>query len=103
MVTNLEGYQRAALMKYAHHLKPVASVGKHGLTPQLAAHVDRELQQHELIKIRFVDFKPVRGDITRQLGADLDATVVSIIGNIGVLYRESPDPERRTVMIPERR
>lgn len=88
------------LMKYAHHLKPVATVGKQGLTPEVAAHVDRELAQHELIKIRFTDYKSVRRDITQQLSQDLSATLVQVIGHVGVLYRPADDPEDRAIELP---
>ena len=100
MLESLTGQQRAALMKQAHHRAPVARVGKHGLTPQLASHVDRELAQHELIKLRFSDFKEVRRDITRQLAADLGAVLVSVIGNVGILFRQADDPAARHVEFP---
>tara|TARA_B100000614_G_scaffold238738_1_gene237784 strand:- start:576 stop:911 length:336 start_codon:yes stop_codon:yes gene_type:complete len=102
MNTELQGYQRAALMKQAHHLEPVAHVGKSGLSPELAAHVDRELSQHELIKVRFSDFKAVKREITEQLGRDLGATLVAVIGNVGILYRPAPDPEDRRIEVPDR-
>ncbi|MFW5694081.1 MAG: YhbY family RNA-binding protein [Alkalispirochaeta sp.] len=103
MTNPLEGHQRAALMKYAHELKPVATVGKQGLTPAVAAHVDRELAQHELIKIRFTDFKSVRRDITEQLSRDLAAALVQVIGHVGVLYRPAENPEDRTIALPPSR
>ncbi|MEX2443816.1 MAG: YhbY family RNA-binding protein [Alkalispirochaeta sp.] len=103
MTISLEGHQRAALMKLAHHLKPVATVGKLGLTPEIAAHVDRELAQHELIKIRFTDYKSVRRDITEQLSRDVSASLVQVIGHVGVLYRPADDPEDRAIELPPRK
>ncbi|MFW5826770.1 MAG: YhbY family RNA-binding protein [Alkalispirochaeta sp.] len=100
MIITLEGHQRAALMKYAHDLKPVAAVGKHGLTPEVAAHVDRELAQHELIKVRFTDYKSVRHEITEQLSRDLSAALVQVIGHVGVLYRPAENAEDRTIPLP---
>jgi len=100
MIITLEGHQRAALMKYAHDLKPVATVGKQGLSPEVAAHVDRELAQHELIKIRFTDYKSVRHDITEQLSRDLSAALVQVIGHVGVLYRPAESPEDRNIVLP---
>jgi RNA-binding protein len=102
MQKDLKGYQRSALMKQAHALKPVAMVGKHGLTPQVSAHVDRELAQHELVKVRFADYKSVKREISEQLSIDLDATLVSVIGNIGVLYRPALQEEDRNVTVPDR-
>lgn len=102
METPLQGYQRAALMSQAHHLSPVAVVGKQGMTPELIAHVDRELSQHELLKIRFADYKAQRREITEQLSRELGATLVQVIGNIGVLYRPAADPADRVVELPVR-
>lgn len=103
MEIELEGHQRAALMRQAHHLQPVATVGKQGLTPELLAHVDRELGQHELIKVRYGDHKAARREITEQLSRELQAVLVQVIGNVGVLYRPAPDPEDRTVDLPARK
>ncbi len=103
MEQNLRGYQRAALLRQAHHLDPVAHVGKAGLTPQVAGHVDRELSQHELIKVRFTDFKAVKREITEQLSRDLRAILVGVIGNVGILYRQADREEDRAVELPRRK
>ncbi len=96
----LTGSQRAALMKEAHHLDPVAAVGKNGLTPEVREHVDRELERHELIKVRFVDYKEDRREITEALSRELNAVLVSVIGNVGVLFRPASDPEKRRITLP---
>jgi RNA-binding protein len=100
MEETLKGNQRAALMKQAHHLQPVAVVGKHGLTPEVKDHVDRELHRHELIKVRFVDYKEVRREITEELSRELKALLVAVIGNVGILYRPADDPEDRRITLP---
>lgn len=103
MEISLKGYQRAALMKQAHHLNPVATIGKQGLTPEVTEHVDRELRQHELIKVRFSDFKDARRELTEALSKELDATLVAVIGNVGVLYRLADDPDERHIVVPQRK
>lgn len=100
---SLQGYQRAALMRAAHHLSPVASVGRAGDTPELRAHIERELDTHELIKVRFVDYKGARREIITAVAAALHATVVAVIGNVGILYRQARNPEKRHIVVPQRR
>jgi len=78
-------------MRAAHHLQPVAVIGRAGLTDAVRSHVDRELRNHELIKVRFVDHKELTRELTEQIGAELGATVVATIGHTAILYR--PEPE----------
>ncbi|MDA3950207.1 MAG: YhbY family RNA-binding protein [Spirochaeta sp.] len=98
----LQGYQRAALLRSAHHLRPVASVGRNGLTVELREHIDRELTQHELIKIRFVNFKSETRELTEQIGSELGAQIVATVGHTAVLFRRNPDPEQQRVSVPVR-
>lgn len=89
-------------MRAAHHLRPVASVGRNGLTDELRDHIDRELTQHELIKIRFVNFKTETQEFAEQIATELDTTLVATVGHTAVLFRRHPDPEQRRVIVPVR-
>lgn len=99
---SLQGYQRAALMKRAHHLNPVVTIGRNGASSEVRDHLARELHNHELIKMRFTDHKEQTRMITEELAAELDAHVVTTIGYTAVLYRRNPDPEQRQIVLPER-
>ncbi len=87
----LNGGQKRKLRSLAHHLEPVVMVGQKGFTGSLSKAVDRALSDHELIKIRFVDFKDEKRDLTDQIISSVNASLVGIIGNIAILYRENPD------------
>ncbi len=102
MEQRLTGYQRSALLKEAHHRKPVATIGKAGPGPDVRSHIDRELEHHELIKIRFSDFKERRREITSDLCDSLGAVLVAVIGNIGIIYRPAADPEAQRIHVPRR-
>ncbi len=54
---DLKGYQRDYLSRKAHGLQPVVQIGKAGLTEPVAAAVDKALEDHELIKVKFVNSK----------------------------------------------
>lgn len=102
MRKELLGFQRAELFRQAHHIDPVASVGKEGMSESLISHVNRELENHELIKIKFTDYKAVRREMVTEIADACDAVVVGILGHVGILYRQSRYPERRHIRIPER-
>lgn len=69
----------------------------------LHRHVDEELDNHELIKVRFSDFKEVRRTVAERLAERARAHLVKVIGHVAILYRPAREPERRRVAVPERR
>jgi RNA-binding protein len=98
----LEGFQRRHLRSLAHPLQPVVMIGKEGLTEAVLAKTDRELQAHELIKIRFGDFKEEKRDIMAQMAEKLLAEVVGVVGHVGILFRQNREPKRRRIRVPAR-
>lgn len=98
----MRGFQRRYLRSLAHHLKPVLFIGKNGVTDALLTKLDRELDAHELIKIRFVEFKRERRELTEQLASASRSEIAGAVGNTAILYREHPDPERREIELPTR-
>lgn len=100
----LAGFQKKYLRGLAHGAKPVVYVGHQGLTDAVIRAANEALNVHELIKIKFIDFKEksqkatLSSEIERQTGSAL----VGMIGHIGVFYRRHEDPERRRISLPER-
>jgi RNA-binding protein len=92
--------QRQYLRRSAHELKPTVQVGKHGMTPSVITSVSDELNAHELIKVKFMDFREEKRELSEQLAFQLNAVLVALIGNIAILYRQQNDPERRTIILP---
>lgn len=84
----LTSRERNILRKEAHTLKPVIMIGKNGVTPELKAAVDTALAHHELMKVRFLDFKEDRKTLAASLANSVEAVVISVIGNIAIFYRE---------------
>jgi len=56
----LKSFQAKHLRALAHSLKPVVLVGQKGISPSLLGSIHEALNAHELIKIKFVDFKDRR-------------------------------------------
>lgn len=93
--------QRKQLRGLAHHLDPVVSIGKQGLTPGIIAATAKALDAHELIKIRFLDFKDEKQDLADQLAAATSSDIAGIIGHVAILYREHPEPEKRKIVLDQ--
>ena len=91
--------QRKILEKAAHSLEPVVIVGQNGVTDLLTEKVAQSLEAHELIKVKFNDFKDDKRELTENLCNSCGALLVRIIGNIAILYKEQENPEKRKIKI----
>ena len=80
-------------------LDPVVRVGKSGLSPALQASVNQALEDHELIKVKFDALKEQKKELAPELAALTRSHVVQRVGNVVVLYRQHPDPEKRKVRL----
>jgi RNA-binding protein len=104
-LTELSGFQKKYLRGLAHGVKPVVHIGHQGVTDAVIRAADDALATHELIKVKFVDFKEkaqkraISGELEARTGADL----VGMIGHVGIFYRPQEDPEKRMIALPERR
>lgn len=96
----LKGSARKYLRSLAHHLKPVVMVGRNGISEQLTASVAAALNDHELIKVKFSEFKEEKKEIAEEIATVTKSEVVGIIGNIAILYRQHPQPEKRKIKVP---
>lgn len=92
--------QRSYLRKIANPLKPTVMLGRQGLTPEVVAKVGRELEAHELIKVRLLEHKDEREALARTLVEETGAALVGVIGNVITLYRRHEDAERRQIRLP---
>jgi RNA-binding protein len=95
----LKGSAKKYLRSLAHHLKPLVMVGRNGVSEQLIASVDAALKDHELIKVKFLDFKEEKKEISQEIATVTKSEVVGIIGNIVIFYRQHPQPELRKIKV----
>ncbi|HOO71998.1 MAG TPA: YhbY family RNA-binding protein [Spirochaetota bacterium] len=79
--------QLKLLKSRAHGLKPVIQIGHKGLTDAVIAATIKALEDHELIKVKFLDFKDEKMELAARLAAETDSSLVTIIGNIAVIYK----------------
>lgn len=96
----LNGAQRRILRGKANTLDPVIHVGKSGLTAGIVIAIETALDDHELIKVRFLDYdREERKALSEKIVKRVSAALVGAIGNTAVYYRPSPLPEKRTIKV----
>ena len=94
-MTDLNSKQRKILEKAAHDLQPVVIVGGAGLTDGVVSMTAASLAAHELIKVKFNEYKDEKHELTQDLCTKTDATLVRLIGNIAILYKPAEKEEDR--------
>ncbi len=99
-MNQLSGTQRKYLRGLAHKLRPVIQVGKNGISTELIKAVDEALNIHELIKVKFVDFKEDRKEFSQEIAERTSSETAGLIGNIAIFYRQQPDKEKRKITLP---
>jgi RNA-binding protein len=97
----LTGAQRKHLRSLAHHLDPICFVGKSGLTEAVTRSVDLAFDAHELLKVKFIDRKEEKKELTARIAESTESHCVGLIGNIAILYRCHPDPGKRRIELPD--
>lgn len=90
MLTPLTNPQIRKLKALGQRMEPMLKVGKAGLSEGFLKTVDDALNQHELIKIKFAEFKEQKKELAPQLAEKTSSHLVHRVGNVVVLYRENP-------------
>ncbi len=99
-MNELANNQKKQLRAESHDLRPLVHIGKKGLSDELITEVDLCLQNHELLKIKFLDCKEKRKEASNDICKKLNAHKISLVGNILTLYREQEDEEKRKIELP---
>jgi RNA-binding protein len=97
----LKGSERKHLRGLAHHLKPVVQVGKQGVIENLITSVSQALDAHELIKVKFVDHKQERHELSQEIANRTGSELAGLVGNVAILYRQHSEAEKRKIRLPQ--
>jgi RNA-binding protein len=92
---SLTNAQTRALKSQAQRLKAMLKVGKEGLSPQFLAALDELLKHHELVKVKFDEFKEQKKELAPQLAEKSGSHLVTRVGNVVVLYRPKPTGDQQ--------
>ncbi len=104
-VKELQGFQRKYLRGLAHGFKPVVFVGQKGVTDALILSMEEALDTHELIKVKFLDFKEkeAKQTLSEELESRTDSCLAGIIGHVAIFYRPQKDSKKRQITVPKTR
>ncbi len=99
----LKGFQRKYLRGLAHAYKPVLLIGQKGISESLSEALEEALESHELIKVKFIDFKEKeqKKEIIAELEKANACEMVGMTGHIAIFFRQNRDPEKRKITIPK--
>jgi len=75
----------------AQRLKPILKIGKNGVTPQFIQSLEAAFASHELIKIRFDEFKDEKKSLAHELATRTGSHLITVLGNVAVLYRRKAE------------
>ena len=87
--------QRKLLEKNAQPLSPLVQVGGAGVTENQIAQISRLLGEHELIKVKFNEFKEEKRELGVEIAEKTNSTAVRLIGNVLILYRPAKEEKDR--------
>lgn len=105
-VQTLTNAEIRALKARSQTLKPGLKVGHDGLSDAFVAALNEELNRHDLVKVKFSDFKEQKKELAPQLAERTGSRLILRVGNVAVLHRAkaaagpaapgpsaTPDPE----------
>ena len=97
----LSGSQAKYLRGLAHGLQPIVFVGQKGITDAVITSVQVAFDRHELIKVKFVDFKEKRQK--KEMAAAIEictgSLMAGMIGHVAIFYRPHDDPKKRKIVL----
>ena len=91
----LNSKQRKFLESEAHVLNPVVIVGSQGLSDGVVKKIADSLEVHELIKVKFNEFKDEKRSLTEKICSVTGSTLVRLIGNVAILFKQAENKENR--------
>jgi len=82
---------RKKYRQIGHHLKPIVTVGNHGITGGVIKEMQRALRDHELVKVKLnIEKKSERAREVKNLSTTLDAHFIQLVGKNALLYKKNP-------------
>ena len=79
------------LKSRAQLLQPLVRVGHDGISPQMLKALNDALDQHELVKIKFMAMKDQKKVLARAIEVQTESKMVQRVGNTATYYRAKRD------------
>ena len=80
----------------AQRMKASLKIGRAGLSAEFVKTLDTELERHELVKVKFDEFKEEKKELAPQLAEKTNSHLIMRVGNVAVYYRKRVEPPTET-------
>jgi RNA-binding protein len=91
----LNNAEKRALKARAQLLEPVVKLGHAGMSDAFLKSLNSALTLHELVKMKFTDFKDQKHELAPRIAEKTASALVMQVGNVAVFYRAKPAVEPR--------
>lgn len=101
-MSELKGFQKKYLRGLAHSMNPVVLIGQKGVNESVIKSVNEALDTHELIKVKFNEFKEKeqKKELVSVIEEKSQCEQVGMIGHIAIFYKQNKDPKKRKIKVP---
>tara|TARA_Y100000996_G_C22285193_1_gene545718 strand:+ start:77 stop:370 length:294 start_codon:yes stop_codon:yes gene_type:complete len=87
--------ERRKLKKLAHSLKPAINIGKQGVNDGVIFSINEKLESKELIKIKFINYKDSKVELSKLIVDKTNSNEICLIGNTLIIYKLADNPQNR--------
>ncbi len=82
---------KQTLRARAQRLAPMLRLGHGGASEAFLKSLDQALGMHELVKIKFMEFKDEKKILAPEIAEKSGSTLIMRVGNVAVYYRSKAD------------
>lgn len=80
-----------------HNLNPIVTIAAKGLSENVVAELDRALEDHELIKVKFaISDRELRTQMIAAMCTQMKASLIQEIGKVALIFRAAKKPKPHT-------
>jgi RNA-binding protein len=92
MPHSLSTPEKRALKARAQRLEAVVKLGHAGISEAFLKSMEEALATHELVKMKFSDFKEEKKTLAPEIANRTQSELVTLVGNVAVYFRAKPAP-----------
>jgi len=98
---SLTGAHKTRLRSLGQTLPDAMQIGRDGATDKVAAQLDRELTNRELVKVRFTggQDRHARAALHEALASATHSVCVGAVGHTALFWRQQTDPEKQLIRL----
>ena len=93
----LSNPDKRKLKGMAQRMEPTLKLGRAGLSDGFLRSVSEALDLHELVKVRFDEFKEQKHELMPLMAQRTGSELIMQVGHVAVLWKRNPDEAKRKI------